>query len=218
MAVAIVRVVVRVRYQRTPRPAGVVSVADEVEPGDDAEARAESTTQVGMVVVDARIHHGHLHAGARQSKLILRDVRAGHRQRMEQLRARLLHWCVLRPQHGIHGLHARQPAQRRGRVTRRLDGQTLPDAPVHVALGVIDARAPGSRTKRVHRAVQLDEPEVIGFIFNGTLGGGFADAAGCERNAKHARENAKLHTHDSCLQIIPCKKRPLAAYGCERAL
>ncbi len=118
MAVAVIRIGIRHRGV-----AAIEGVTHEVPAGDHPRgrehgavgARGAVAAQGRVVVIDARVHHGNLDAGAAIAECVLHDVGAGQCDRADQVGIRSHHGVelgTLDRLDGPHGLDARHARKR----------------------------------------------------------------------------------------------------------
>ncbi len=131
-AVAIAVIRIRVRNRGLVEIEGV---ADEVPAGDDAGSREHGAVraidavaaEVGVIVVDAGVHHRDLDAGAGVTERVLRDAGAGHLNGGREIggaaAAGDFIFRQLDPVNLPDLLHARQPGERR--ALRRVDANRV---------------------------------------------------------------------------------------------
>ena len=176
---AVARTIVRERIGLDDwrRVVGVELVADEVEPSLNAAARPETTTEIRMIVVDARVDDGDTDAATRKPELALRDVGAGLFQRGDQIdivAGLILLRAEAHVQDGIDGQHAGDRSELCAVARCRADGDAVPEIFEAPAVGIPNTASPRRRMEvgflaiehgrrralNAWRTGQLDEPPV----------------------------------------------------------
>jgi hypothetical protein len=86
-------------------------VADQVESFFNATSGSEATAQLGMVVVNPGVYHGHSCASTRQPQFVLRDIDAGHGECSYQIRNRPWLRLALLDRNSCNGKNSLNPGE-----------------------------------------------------------------------------------------------------------